>query len=398
MPIVTPYIPERITVHTGPADQWAENVTLPFPDYIKNVASSEVYPTWDESALRANILAQISFALNRVYTEYYRSRGYDFDITGTTASDQKFIKGRSTFDNIDRLVDDLFDNYIRRIGTVEPLAAKFCNGTTVTCSGMSQWGSEELARQGFDSFSILKRYYGDDIEIVVNAPIRGITASYPGSPLLRGSSGENVTVLQVMINRISQDYPAIPRITPPDGIYGSRTENAVREFQRIFNLTPDGVVGKATWYKLVYLYVGVTDLSELLSEGQKYYQVRPVAGAETLKEGATGLPVSGFQYFISVISQVNSAFPRLDIDGTFGSQTRQAVIAAQRYFGMDPTGVVDLKTWLNIYDEYLAAAKALKGMAAIPTDPVDIRDALTSGQFPGYDLRFGVVDAQRGIQ
>ncbi len=392
MPVVIPYIPETITVHTGPANQWAENVTVSFPDYIKNVASSEIYPTWSEAALRANILAQISFALNRVYTEYYRSRGYDFDITSSTATDQKFIKGRSTFENIDRLVDELFDSYIRRRGTVEPLSARFCNGTTVTCEGLSQWGSEELAQQGYNSIEILRRYYGDDIEIVTDAPIQGIRTSYPGTPLRRGSSGEYVTVLQVMLNRIAQDYPAIPRITPPNGIFGIRTENAVRKFQEVFNLMPDGIVGKATWNRLVSLYVGVTDLSELISEGQRFYQIRPASDANPIQEGDTGIEVTGLQYFLSIISQVNPSFPRLQIDGDFGPATRNAVITAQRNLGLDPTGRVDLSTWLGIYDEYLAAAKALNRDVTLPTAPQDIRNVLLSGQFPGYDLRYGSSD------
>lgn len=392
MPVVTPYIPETITVHTGPVNQWAENVTVSFSDYIKNVASSEVYPTWSEAALRANILAQISFALNRVYTEYYRSRGYDFDITSSTATDQKFIKGRSTFENIDRLVDELFDSYIRRRGTVEPLSARFCNGTTVTCEGLSQWGSEELARQGYNSIEILRRYYGDDIEIVVDAPIQGIRTSYPGTALRFGSSGEYVTVLQTMLNRIAQDYPAIPRIPSPDGIFGERTENAVRKFQEIFNLTADGIVGKATWYRLVSLYVGVTDLSELMSEGQQYYEIQPAADVDSIQEGDTGIEVSGLQYFLSIISQVNPSFPRLQIDGDFGPATRNAVITAQRNLGLEPTGRVDLLTWLSIYDEYLAAANALENDVRLPTAPQDIRNTLLSGQFPGYDLRYGNSD------
>ena len=200
--VLTPIIPEFITVHLGPPDSAAQNVTVPFIDYIKNVASSEIYPTWPENALRANIYAIISYALNRVYTEYYRSRGYDFDITSSTAYDQYFVKGRNFFDNISRLVDQLFNDYLRRPGFVEPLAAKFCNGTTVTCEGLSQWGSQGLAQQGYNSEEILRSYYGD-VETVLNAPIRGITSSYPGTPLRRGSSGEYVTVLQVMLNRIS---------------------------------------------------------------------------------------------------------------------------------------------------------------------------------------------------
>ena len=220
MPQVAPYIPQRITVHLGPPDSNAANVTVGFADYVKNVASSEIYPTWEESALRANILAIVSFALNRVYTEFYRSRGYDFDITNSTAYDQFFVNGRSYFENISRLVDELYTSYLRRPGSVEPLAAKFCNGTTVTCDGLSQWGSQNLARQGFTSTEILRSYYGD-VEIVTNAPVQGITTSYPGV-LRRGTTGPSVVVVQVMLNRISQAYPAIPKIAQVDGIFGAR--------------------------------------------------------------------------------------------------------------------------------------------------------------------------------
>ena len=214
MPPVIPYIPEQITVHLGSPSSNAANVTVSFPDYVKNSASSEIYPTWDEDALRANINAIVSFALNRVYTEFYRSRGYDFDITSSTAYDQAFVNGRSYFDTISKLVDELFNDYLRRPGFVEPLAAKFCNGTTVTCEGLSQWGSENLARQGYTTQQILRNYYGN-VETVVNAPIRGIVNSYPGSPLRRGSTGPNVVVIQTALNRIAQNFPAIPKI--PEG-------------------------------------------------------------------------------------------------------------------------------------------------------------------------------------
>jgi hypothetical protein len=186
MPTVIPFVPQNITVHLGAPSSNAPNVTVPFIDYVKNVASSEIYPTWRESALRANILAIVSFALNRVYTEFYRSRGYPFDITSSTAYDQYFVNGRSYFDNVSRIVDELFNDYLRRPGFVEPLAAKFCNGTTVTCEGLSQWGSQNLAQQGLNSTQILRNYYGD-VEIVNNAPIRGIQSSYPGYPLQNGS-------------------------------------------------------------------------------------------------------------------------------------------------------------------------------------------------------------------
>ena len=389
MPIsVIPYIPQTITVHLAPADQSAENVTVSFPDYIKNVASSEIYPTWPEEALRANILAQISFALNRVYTEYYRSRGYDFDITSSPVNDQKFIKGRSTFENVDRLVDELFTSYIRRRGYVEPLSARFCNGTTVTCDGLSQWGSEALARQGYDAMEILRYYYGDDIELVTSAPVRDLTNSYPGYALRNGSSGEYVVVLQTMLNRISRNYPAIPKINPVDGIFGPQTEQAVREFQRIFNLNVDGVVGRATWYKLVFLYVGVTRLSELTSEGQTFTQIQAPASGVTLREGSRSPAVSALQIFISVLGQVLYNFPTLNIDGIFGPKTRQAVMDAQRYLGLEPTGIVDNQTWMALYDAYTRVARTLLADQVLPLTPEEIEQQVLSGQFPGYDLTY----------
>ena len=389
MPIsVIPYIPQTITVHLAPADQSAENVTVSFPDYIKNVASSEIYPTWPEEALRANILAQISFALNRVYTEYYRSRGYDFDITSSPVNDQKFIKGRSTFENVDRLVDELFTSYIRRRGYVEPLSARYCNGTTVSCDGLSQWGSEALARQGYDAMEILRYYYGDDIELVTSAPVRDLTNSYPGYALRNGSSGEYVVVLQTMLNRISRNYPAIPKINPVDGIFGPQTEQAVREFQRIFNLNVDGVVGRATWYKLVFLYVGVTRLSELTSEGQTFTQIQAPTSGVTLQEGSRSPAVSALQFFISVLGQVLYNFPTLNIDGIFGPKTRQAVMDAQRYLGLEPTGIVDNQTWMALYDAYTRVARTLLADQVLPLTPEEIEQQVLSGQFPGYDLTY----------
>ncbi len=385
---VIPYVPQTITVHLGPADQPAENVTVSFPDYIKNVASSEIYPTWPEQALRANILAQISFALNRVYTEYYRSRGYDFDITSSPVNDQKFIKGRSTFENVDRLVDGLFTSYIRRVGYVEPLSARFCNGTTTTCDGLSQWGSEALAREGYDAMEILRYYYGDDIELVTSAPVQDLRNSYPGYALRSGSTGEYVVVLQTMLNRVARNYPAIPRINPVDGVFGPQTERSVREFQRIFNLTADGIVGRATWYKLVFLYVGVTRLSELTSEGQTFTQVQAPSAGVTLSAGSSGPAVSALQFFITVLGQVLYNFPTLDIDGIFGPRTRQAVMDAQRYLGLEPTGVVDTDTWMAIYDAYVRVAETLLAETELPLTYEEIEQDALTGQFPGYQLTY----------
>lgn len=404
MPPVTPYVPQRITVHLGPPASDAPNVTVSFSDYVKNVASSEIYPTWDDAALRANILAIVSFALNRVYTEFYRSRGYDFEITSSTAYDQAFVNGRSFFENISRLVDELFNDYLRRPGFVEPLAAKFCNGTTVTCEGLSQWGSQNLAQQGFNSDQIIRSYYGN-VETVVNAPIRGITSSYPGTPLRLGSSGPNVVVIQVALNRIAQNYPAIPKIPAVDGVFGSRTEATVTAFQEIFGLSPDGIVGPGTWYEIVRLYTGVTSLSELRSQGQQFYAINwsPPGGLEV---GDTGEKVRLLQYMLSVLSAHIQSIPPVNVDGIYGNATRAAVLAAQRRFGLPETGTVGTQTWDEIYDQYSGIENTV--LRSTERFPNNVNAARSTGngrngrtnyarttvqtQFPGRDLSIGSQD------
>lgn len=376
MVTVIPFIPERITVHLGAPDSSAANVTVSFIDYVKNVASSEIYPTWDDSALTSNILAIISFALNRVYTEFYRSRGYDYDITSSTAIDQKFINGRNYFGSISTIVDNIFNDYLRRVGFVEPLAAKFCNGTTVTCEGLSQWGSEELARQGLNSIQILRRYYGTDIEVVNDAPIRGFTPSYAGTPLRQGSRGPNVVRVQVMLNRISQNYPAIARVDPVDGIFGAQTERSILSFQRIFDLTPDGIVGKATWYQLVRLYVAVNDLAELDSQGQTFYRVNwQLSG--TLNTGSSGQKVRQLQYMLRVLSQYINDIPPVNVDGIFGTATQAAVRAYQRFAGLTVDGIVGTNTWYSLYDRFTGITGSAQGISA---------------QYLGRPLRLGDTD------
>ena len=403
MPTVIPYVPQTITVHLGAPSASAANVTVSFADYVKNVASSEIYPTWEESALRANILAIVSFALNRVYTEFYRSRGYDFDITNSTAYDQFFINGRSFFDNVSRIVDELFNNYLRRPGFVEPLAAKFCNGTTVTCEGLSQWGSQNLALQGYNFTQILRSYYGN-VEIVTNAPIRGNTASYPGTPLRRGSSGPNVVIIQVALNRISQNYPAIPKLPNTDGIFGSGTEASVKKFQEIFNLTPDGIVGKATWYALVRLYTAVTSLSELRSQGQQFYSIN-WSYPDPLQEGDTGDKIRHLQYMLSILSTFIPQIPNVAIDGIFGPKTRDAVLAAQRWFSLPETGLVDDNTWDEIYDQFSGIENiSLRNRETFPYTAAEAArtpprnrysKTTTMTQFPGNNLRMGNQDPVR---
>lgn len=403
MPTVIPYVPQRITVHLGAPSASADNVTVSFSDYVKNVASSEIYPTWEESALRANILAIVSFALNRVYTEFYRSRGYDFDITSSTAYDQFFVRGRSFFSNVSRLVDELFNSYLRRPGFVEPLAAKFCNGTTVTCEGLSQWGSQALAQQGYNSTQILRSYYGD-VEIVANAPVQDYVSSYPGTPLRRGSVGPNVVVIQTELNRISQNYPAIPKVSAVDGIFGAATENSVTAFQEIFNLTPDGVVGPATWYALVRLYTAVTSLSELRSQGQRFYTIAWNKG-RPLVPGDRGIQVEHLQYMLRVLAAYISQIPSVAVDGIYGSASRSAVLAAQGYFGLPQTGTVDLTTWDEIYDQFTGIENAsFRDLERFPYTSAVIGNTLprnryarssTMTQFPGYDLATGGQDPVR---
>ena len=350
MPTVIPYVPQKITVHLGAPQEDAPNVTVDFVDYIKNVASSEIYPTWDASALRANILAIVSFALNRVYTEFYRSRGYDFDITNNTAYDQFFVDGRSYFTNVARLAEELFNDYLRRPGFVEPLAAKYCNGTTVTCEGLSQWGSQELAQQGYNSTQILRNYYGN-VEIVNNAPVKDYTSSYPGTPLRRGNIGPYVVIIQTELNRIAENYPAIPKIPQIDGIFGEQTEAAVRKFQEIFNLQVDGIVGSATWYALVRLYTAVNNLAELQSQGQTYYSI--AWARNPIQQGDRGIRVEQLQYMLRVLSAYLSEIPSIAVDGIFGPATRDAVIAAQRKFGLPETGIVNYDTWEAIYNQFI---------------------------------------------
>ncbi len=255
-------IPEYVIVHDGaPSDSTAKNYYVRYKDYIKNVASCEIYSTWPEAAIYANVLAIMSFTLNRVFTEWYRSRGYDFTITSSTAYDQKWVYGRNIFENIDYLVDTVFANYLSRPGVRQPIFTSYCDGRNVTCSGLSQWGSRYLADEGYSAIEILRYYYGNDLYINTAEQISGVPSSYPGYDLTTGSSGEKVRQLQNQLNRIARNYPAIPTITA-DGIYGPATAASVRTFQKIFNLPQTGVTDYATWYEVSEIYTGVTRISE----------------------------------------------------------------------------------------------------------------------------------------
>ena len=346
-----PTIPEYITVHLGAPDSNAPNVTVPFSEYIANTASSEIYPTWPENAIRANIYAQISFALNRIYTEFYRSRGYDFDITNSISYDQSFVNGRNVFENVQRIVDEIFNSYIRRRGNIEPLFAAYCDGIEVQCNGLSQWGSVSLAEDGYTPYEILQYYYGNDIDIILNAVVEGASQSAPPFPLSVGSSGDKVRVLQIRLNRISDNYPSIPKIASIDGIFAEDTESAVVRFQEIFGLSPDGIVGNATWYAINRIYSAVKRLNELDSEGIRLEEVtKQYPGVLSL--GSNGLGVSNLQYFLAYLSRFYSTITPVAIDGSFGNQTRQSVISAQNTFGLSEDGVVGEETWNAIYNAY----------------------------------------------
>ena len=259
-------IPEFIVVHDGPVnDNSAQNFYVPYRDYIKNVASSEIYATWPDDTIRANVLAIMSFTLNRVYTEWYRNKGYDFTITSSTAYDHKWISGRNTFDSIDRIVDELFENYLSRPNVRQPILTQYCDGNRVQCQDrgwMTQWGSKELGDRGYSAIEIIRSFYGNDMYVNVAEEISGIPASWPGYILDIGSSGTKVTQIQEQLNTISEAYPALPQIAV-DGIYGSRTKDAVRKFQNIFGLPQTGIVDYQTWYKIQEIYVAVSRIAEL---------------------------------------------------------------------------------------------------------------------------------------
>ncbi len=372
-----PVIPESITVHLGRPDSDARNVTVSFVDYIKNVASSEIYPTWPESALRANILSQISFALNRVYTEYYPSRGYDFDITNSTSIDQSFVYGRDIFENISQIVDEIFNNYIRRRGSVEPLFAAYCDGIEVQCAGLSQWGSVSLAENGMTPYEILRYYFGDNIDLVYNAPIAGNVEAYSGRPLRLGVVGNDVRFVQVRLNRISKNYPGIPKISQPDGFFDAETEDAVKAFQRQFSLTPDGVVGSATWYAIERIYNGVKRITDINSEGIPLEDVTLVFNTE-LAEGSTGVGVRELQYFLAFIAAFNNYVRPVVIDGIYGPNTRASVEDFQYDYGLPVTGTVNTVTWNALYTTYRNLLASLPAGYFTTTQP-----------YPGFPLLVG---------
>ena len=378
-------IPNPITVHMGTPDSMASNIQVSFPDYVKNVASSEIYPTWPEAALRANIYAIITFALNRVYTEWYRAKGYSFDITNSTAYDQYFVYGRPVYESISRIVDQIFNEYVRRQGQNAPYFTSFCNGTTANCAGLSQWGTVTLANQGYTPIRILRYYYPDDIEIAETNAVSNVVTSYPGTPLRVGSTGLDVQTIQTYLNRIRRNYPAIPVITDETGVFGDSTRAAVTKFQSIFNLATDGVVGKATWYKISNLYTAVTRLAELNSEGNSL-GIGTVPPSTVLRQGSRGQDVLTLQYLLDVIAEYDSGIPSPGQDGIFGNNTREAVIAYQRQMGLAADGIVGQDTWNSLYRTYQGISQNVPPSNPAPNPVPDPENVITYAVRPGDTL------------
>lgn len=346
-----PTIPTEIVVHLGAPDEAAENLSLPFVDYIKNVASNEIYPTWPDSAIEANILAQISFALNRIYNEWYPSKGYTFDITSLPEYDQSFVKNRQVFDTISKKVDQIFNNYVYRTGQIQPLNAVYCDGKVTTCNGLSQWGSVSLARQNKTPLEILKYYYGNDVNIKENAPTGEVFGAYPGYPIELGNAGDKVRIIQRELNRISNNYPAIPKIPRVNGVFGVYTQNSVKKFQEIFNLNPTGIVDHSTWYKIKYIYNAVKRVNDIYSEGIGEEEAIYDYGNE-LKYSDVGLGVRVLHYVLLTIAYFDPDLPSLRLNSVFNDNTKAMVINFQKKYGLPATGVVDADTWNELVTVY----------------------------------------------
>lgn len=330
-------------------------------------------PPWPEQALRANILAQISLALNRIWTEWYPSRGYNFNITGSPAVDQVFTEGRTVYAVMERLTAELFSTYVRRTGDAEPYFTEYCDGKLVTCKGMKQWGTVDRANEGKTALQILRYYYGNDVNLVTTNNIAAIPESYPGTALRLGSTGTSVRIIQRQLDRIAKDYPAFGKPTV-NGTFDAATESSVKAFQKYFSLTADGVVGRATWYKISFIYVSVKELAQLTSEGESW------AGTVTggvwpgvvLRRGDTGAYVELVQFWLSTLAEFDIAIPDLTVDGNFGAGTERSVKAFQSENGLTADGVVGQVTWDALYGAW-----------------VDVQSDMGGTAYPGTALRTG---------
>ncbi|MBQ6323221.1 MAG: peptidoglycan-binding protein [Bacilli bacterium] len=351
MAVRYPIVPNMVTIHLGAPNEAARNITVPFTEYISNVASSELYPTWPSNALTANIYAIISFAMNRIYNEWYRSKGYNFDITSSSVYDQAYVENRSTYENINNIVESIFNNYVVKGNQVQPYFTRYCDGRKTTCDGLSQWGSVALANQGKSALDILKYYYGNDISIKYNAPVGDNKGGYPGYEIGFGDAGNPVIAIQRDLKRIRQNYPAIPNITTNLGIYNEETEAAVKKFQEIFTLPVTGVVNKATWYKIKYIYTSVKKLSDLYSEGISKSEATFLYTDE-VKYGDTGIEVQYIHYFLDAIAFLDPDIPRLPTNSIYNNNSITMVKAFQEKYGLPVTGIFTYSDWNVLRDVY----------------------------------------------
>ena len=347
-------VPKKITVHLARPAVSAANVTVSFQDYIANVASSEVYPTWPEQALRANILAQISLALNRIWTEWYPSRGYSFNITNSPGVDQAYVRGRTVFAVMERLTAELFNTYVRRTGDTEPYYTEYCDGKSVTCPGMKQWGTVDRAKEGKSALEILRYYYGSRVQLVTTNNIASIPQSYPGSPLRRGSTGRSVEQVQFWLSSLAQFDSDLPSVRV-DGSFGAATERAVKAFQKSEGLTQDGVVGQTTWQELYAEWVNAQS-----DAGGTAYP------GTALRTGSRGNAVRLVQFWLRLAAENYNGLSNVTVDGSFGSGTASAVRAFQRLFGLTADGVVGAGTWAKLNEVGLAVANNLVGQNIQP--------------------------------
>lgn len=369
-----PIIPITISVKLGAPDSDAKVIIVKYVDYIKNVVSCEIFPTWPVEAIRANIYAIQSLALNRVYTEWYRERGYDFQITSSTAFDMKFKEGQAVFSNISDLVDTTFAQYVNRIGFIEPLFTAFCDGKKVKCDGLHQWKTVDYANLGYDALKILQQFYGENIEIFTSALIQEVAESFPGD-LKIGSAGPKVFLMQIYLIRISLTYPSIPQPFPLDGVFDDTFEESVKQFQRIFHLPVTGVIDRDTWYKISFFYHAVKRSGEIVSEG--YVSLLDyLETPQTVKPGDRGVQVQRLQYALNVISQYVDDMSFIKMDTNYGPKTKQQVSIFQKHVGLPQTGIVDPKTWEYLKQYYHDAVTILPSTFEL-------------ADFPGHHLTIG---------
>ena len=351
MAIRYPIVPNNITIHLGAPDEAVKDITVPFTDYISNVAASELYPTWPGNALTANIYAIISFAMNRIYNEWYRSKGYNFDITSSPAYDQTYTENKSTYENINDIVSEIFNNYVVKDNQIQPYFTTYCDGRVKTCKGLSQWGTVSLANQGKNPLQILKYYYGSDISIKYDAPVGDTTEGFPGYDIGLGYAGNPVLAIERDLKRIRQNYPAIPEITDTLGIYNEELVNAVKKFQQIFSLPITGIVDKATWYKIKYIYTSVKKLSDLYSEGLTKEEATFLYTDE-LKYGDTGIEVEYIHYFLNALAFLDNDIPRLPTNSIYNNNTITMVKAFQEKYNLPVTGIFTYKDWTVLKNAY----------------------------------------------